>query len=160
MAVAVLLSNALEAVKARLREEQQAPMGRSPMALRARSLGRLCREYEALNREQRLAVAAAMSARDYALVVGMPGTGKTATIAFVARAMVAMGKSVLISAYTNTAVDNLLLKILDSETVSAAGGGAGRCGSTTDGWKTAARPQSAQPVDPPPLPHTHPLRNV
>jgi len=35
---------------------------------------------------------------------GMPGTGKTTTIAHVVRALVAYGKSVLITAYTHTAV--------------------------------------------------------
>ena len=41
----------------------------------------------------------------------MPGTGKTHTIAFIVSALVAQGKSVLITAYTHSAVDNLLLKV-------------------------------------------------
>jgi DNA replication ATP-dependent helicase Dna2 len=34
----------------------------------------------------------------------MPGTGKTTTIAHVVRALVSYGKSVLLTAYTHTAV--------------------------------------------------------
>ena len=52
-----------------------------------------------------------MSAQDYALVLGMPGTGKTTTIAHIIRALTARGKSVLLTSYTHTAVDNILIKI-------------------------------------------------
>lgn len=64
-----------------------------------------------LNVDQRQAIDKVMSARDYALVLGMPGTGKTTTIAHIIRALVAQGKSVLLTSYTHTAVDNILLKI-------------------------------------------------
>lgn len=66
-----------------------------------------------LNIDQRRAIDKVMSARDYALVLGMPGTGKTTTIAHIIRALVAQGKSVLLTSYTHTAVDNILLKIRD-----------------------------------------------
>lgn len=64
-----------------------------------------------LNVDQRRAIEKVMSAQDYALVLGMPGTGKTTTIAHIIRALVAQGKSVLLTSYTHTAVDNILLKI-------------------------------------------------
>ena len=64
-----------------------------------------------LNVDQRAAVGKVMSAKDYALVLGMPGTGKTTTIAHIIRALTAQGKSVLLTSYTHTAVDNILLKI-------------------------------------------------
>ena len=48
----------------------------------------------------------------YCLILGMPGTGKTSTIVEVVRKMVARGASVLITAYTNTAVDHILNKLL------------------------------------------------
>jgi len=41
----------------------------------------------------------------------MPGTGKTTTIVHIIRALVENGKSVLLTSYTHTAVDNILLKI-------------------------------------------------
>lgn len=68
-----------------------------------------------LNIDQKQAIDKVMSARDYALVLGMPGTGKTTTIAHIIRALVAQGKSVLLTSYTHTAVDNILLKIRDDK---------------------------------------------
>lgn len=68
---------------------------------------------DTLNIDQRQAVEKVMSAKDYALVLGMPGTGKTTTIAHILRTLVAQGKSVLLTSYTHTAVDNILLKIRD-----------------------------------------------
>ena len=44
--------------------------------------------------------------------------GKTSTIAFVARLLVAQGKRVLITSYTHSAVDNVLLKLMESGMVS------------------------------------------
>ena len=64
-----------------------------------------------LNVDQRKAIKKVMSAKDYALVLGMPGTGKTTTIAQIIRALTSRGKSVLLTSYTHTAVDNILLKI-------------------------------------------------
>jgi DNA replication ATP-dependent helicase Dna2 len=66
-----------------------------------------------LNIDQKQAIKKVMSAQDYALVLGMPGTGKTTTIAHILRALVAQGKSVLLTSYTHTAVDNILLKVRD-----------------------------------------------
>jgi DNA replication ATP-dependent helicase Dna2 len=78
---------------------------------------------ETLNVDQRRAVEKVLTgmvpqrrqvlivAEDYALVLGMPGTGKTTTIAHIIRALVENGKSVLLTSYTHTAVDNILLKL-------------------------------------------------
>ena len=66
---------------------------------------------DTLNVDQEKAISKVMSARDYALVLGMPGTGKTTTIAHIIRALVSQGKSVLLTSYTHTAVDNILLKL-------------------------------------------------
>jgi DNA replication ATP-dependent helicase Dna2 len=68
-----------------------------------------------LNVDQQRALEKVMSAKDYALVLGMPGTGKTTTIAHIIRALVSQGKSVLLASYTHTAVDNILLKIKDDK---------------------------------------------
>lgn len=64
-----------------------------------------------LNVDQRAAIEKVMGANDYALVLGMPGTGKTTTIAHIIRALVCQGKSVLLTSYTHSAVDNILLKL-------------------------------------------------
>lgn len=66
---------------------------------------------KALNVDQKKAIQKVMSAEDYALVLGMPGTGKTTTIAHIIRALISQGKSVLLTSYTHTAVDNILLKL-------------------------------------------------
>ncbi|RWA07722.1 hypothetical protein EKO27_g7386 [Xylaria grammica] len=68
-------------------------------------------EQASLNVDQRRAIQKVMSAQDYALVLGMPGTGKTTTIAHIIRALVNQGKSVLLTSYTHSAVDNILLKL-------------------------------------------------
>jgi DNA replication ATP-dependent helicase Dna2 len=51
------------------------------------------------------------AARDYALILGMPGTGKTTTIARIVAELAARGRSVLLTSYTHTALDNILLKL-------------------------------------------------
>ncbi|KAI5296083.1 Tripartite DNA replication factor [Ascosphaera acerosa] len=66
-----------------------------------------------LNVDQKRAIEKVLSAQDYALVLGMPGTGKTTTIAHIIRALISKGKSVLLTSYTHTAVDNILLKTKD-----------------------------------------------
>ncbi|MCF2206297.1 DNA2/NAM7 family helicase [Halobacterium salinarum] len=60
------------------------------------------------NDAQNAAVNRALNAEDFALVHGPPGTGKTYTIATLVQAFVARGDRVLVSAFTNRAVDNAL----------------------------------------------------
>jgi DNA replication ATP-dependent helicase Dna2 len=45
----------------------------------------------------------------------MPGTGKTNTIACTIEILVSLGKSIFLTSYTNTAVDNLLLKLVKTK---------------------------------------------
>ncbi|TYT60511.1 AAA domain-containing protein [Natrialba swarupiae] len=65
------------------------------------------------NDAQDEAVRTAVGARDLALIHGPPGTGKTYTIARTVRAMVERGERVLLSAFTNRAVDNALEAVLE-----------------------------------------------
>ena len=60
------------------------------------------------NAAQDEAVRLAVDADDIALIHGPPGTGKTHTIARIVRALVESGERVLLSAFTNRAVDNAL----------------------------------------------------
>lgn len=67
-----------------------------------------------LNADQRGAITRVLQSRDYALILGMPGTGKTSTIASLVRLLVRHGCSVLLAAFTHSAVDNILLKLVVS----------------------------------------------
>lgn len=60
------------------------------------------------NDAQNKAVNMGVTAQDCVLIHGPPGTGKTYTIARLVRALVDRGDRVLVSAFTNRAVDNLL----------------------------------------------------
>jgi DNA replication ATP-dependent helicase Dna2 len=71
------------------------------------------RTYIDNNDSQNAAVNRAVNAEDLALVHGPPGTGKTYTIARTVRAFVERGDRVLLSAFTNRAVDNALEALRD-----------------------------------------------
>jgi len=87
--------------------------GAGPM-LPGCDLSVLSEEFQLLNLDQQHAVRKVVAANDFVLVQGLPGTGKTSTLAFIARLFAARGKRILITSYTNTAVDNVVLKLLES----------------------------------------------
>ncbi|KAM7014960.1 DNA replication ATP-dependent helicase/nuclease DNA2 [Tautogolabrus adspersus] len=64
-----------------------------------------------LNKPQKQAMKKVLLSQDYTLIVGMPGTGKTTTICTLVRILHACGFSVLLTSYTHSAVDNILLKL-------------------------------------------------
>ncbi len=66
---------------------------------------------DALDDRQRAAVDAALRSGDIALIHGPPGTGKTRTLVEVVRQRVLRGERVLCAAPSNTAVDNLGLRL-------------------------------------------------
>ncbi|HEY7415928.1 MAG TPA: AAA domain-containing protein [Ktedonobacteraceae bacterium] len=66
------------------------------------------------NREQNIAVERAIQMQDYLLIQGPPGTGKTSVIAEIVRQLTQQGQRVMLAAFTNQAVDNML-KRLDHE---------------------------------------------
>lgn len=68
-----------------------------------------------LNPSQLGAMRRVLSAHDYALILGMPGTGKTTVIAALIRTFVEMGKTVLLTSYTHSAVDTIVLKLKDDD---------------------------------------------
>ena len=66
-----------------------------------------------LNRSQRDAVERALGSEDFYLVHGPPGTGKTTTVIEIIEQYARMGKSVLATADSNMAVDNLVEFLVD-----------------------------------------------
>ncbi|KAL9321686.1 hypothetical protein ACSQ67_009739 [Phaseolus vulgaris] len=66
---------------------------------------------KSLNYDQRRAILKILTAKDYALILGMPGTGKTSTLVHAVKALLIRRTSILLTAYTNSAVDNLLIKL-------------------------------------------------
>jgi DNA replication ATP-dependent helicase Dna2 len=66
------------------------------------------------NAEQNLAVERALQMQDYLLIHGPPGTGKTSVIAEIIKRLTLQGQRVMLAAFTNQAVDNML-KRLDKE---------------------------------------------
>lgn len=68
-----------------------------------------------LNADQQEAMRMVLGARDYGLILGMPGTGKTTVVAAIIKALVCLGKSVLLTSYTHSAVDTILLKLKDQK---------------------------------------------
>lgn len=66
-----------------------------------------------LNEDQVSAMGKVLTAQDYALILGMPGTGKTTTIAEIIKALVGRGQTVLLASYTHSAVDTILMKLVN-----------------------------------------------
>nr|WP_233265226.1 AAA domain-containing protein [Halomarina oriensis] len=83
---------------------------RAPAFDDARAAGRT---FIGNNEAQDDAVRLAVTAEDCAVVQGPPGTGKTYTLATTVRELVARGERVLLSAFTNRAVDNALEALVD-----------------------------------------------
>ena len=70
----------------------------------------LLRDFVRLNSEQRQGVVTCLDSERVALLLGVPGAGKTTVIVFILRCVVAMNKRVLLTSYTHTAVDTVLRK--------------------------------------------------
>jgi DNA replication ATP-dependent helicase Dna2 len=94
-------------VEPRLRElvrGERAPIFDAPPAL----------DLPSMNAEQQMAIARALAARDFLLIHGPPGTGKTRVVAEIARRCAERGERVLLTAFTNQAVDNVLARLAAS----------------------------------------------
>ncbi len=69
---------------------------------------------QGLNREQLSAVMQAVSMRDFLLIQGPPGAGKTKVIAALTKVFVSQGYRVALAAYTNQATDTMLARTMDA----------------------------------------------
>ncbi|XP_017012986.2 DNA replication ATP-dependent helicase/nuclease DNA2 [Drosophila takahashii] len=65
-----------------------------------------------LNKVQKTAALRALTTSSHLLIKGLPGTGKTQTLVSLIRLLHLLGKTILITAQTHSAVDNLLLRLL------------------------------------------------
>lgn len=65
-----------------------------------------------LNDEQREALRRVLCAKDYVLLRGLPGTGKTQTIAILVIVLADMGQRVLVTSHTHSAVDTVLNRVV------------------------------------------------
>ncbi|XP_017953827.2 DNA replication ATP-dependent helicase/nuclease DNA2 [Drosophila navojoa] len=66
----------------------------------------------ALNKVQQVAALRALTTDTHLLIKGLPGTGKTQTLVAIVRLLHLMERTVIITAQTHSAVDNLLLRLL------------------------------------------------
>ena len=74
----------------------------------------LRQQFMSLNAGQQAAVRRILQMDDYALLLGLPGTGKTSTLSLVIRMMIARGQKVLLTSFTHSAVDGLLSKLSEA----------------------------------------------
>ncbi|KAK9500162.1 hypothetical protein O3M35_001475 [Rhynocoris fuscipes] len=65
--------------------------------------------FERLNKEQVRAILQAIAAEKYILIKGLPGAGKTTTMRALIELLARMGKKVLVTSFTHSAIDNILL---------------------------------------------------
>lgn len=73
-------------------------------------------DYLRMDEDQREAFFKSIETLDYLLILGMPGTGKSTTLSFIIRYLVLiMGKSILISSHTHSAVDHIALKLQEKD---------------------------------------------
>ncbi|MFB6244295.1 MAG: AAA domain-containing protein, partial [Halobaculum sp.] len=101
------------------------------------------------NAAQDRAVRRAVAAEDLALIHGPPGTGKTYTVARTVQALLARGERVLLSAFTNRAVDNALEAIREQGVADAvrAGRESGESSAeVADGGTTASESSAFEDV--------------
>ncbi|KAM3185908.1 hypothetical protein ACTXT7_005433 [Hymenolepis weldensis] len=117
------LSNLVELMKnsricARLRKlliDQNCP--RFTHNLKKSTLLDIRRFLRPLNIHQRRAVLSVLMSKDYTLIEGFPGSGKTETLAALLRCLAVLGKQTLLISHTHSAVDNVLLRLTTDSNV-------------------------------------------
>jgi ATP-dependent RNA/DNA helicase IGHMBP2 len=104
------LVSAKQVARGRLAQWRDLALGyRQPAFIRAVTIAPLDKN---LNPSQVAAVEHALSAEDFAIIHGPPGTGKTTTVVELVRQAVARGERVLVCAPSNLGVDNVLERLI------------------------------------------------
>ena len=65
-----------------------------------------------INTEQKKAIEICLKMNHYCLIQGFPGSGKSRVISILLEAFLRMGKTILLTAHTHSAVDNVLSRLL------------------------------------------------
>ncbi|VDN35955.1 unnamed protein product [Gongylonema pulchrum] len=65
-----------------------------------------------LNGDQARAVVKCLMAKDFAVIEGFPGSGKTSALVALVRCSLLLGRTVLVTSHTHSAIDNLLVKLV------------------------------------------------
>ncbi|CAG9791427.1 unnamed protein product [Diatraea saccharalis] len=87
-----------------------------------REIGRLATKLmRSLNIQQQRAVLRSLAAKHYALLKGLPGTGKTQTISVLIQMLVGLKQRVLVTAHTHSAVDTVLARLPESMRIMRLG---------------------------------------
>ncbi|XP_046385018.1 DNA replication ATP-dependent helicase/nuclease DNA2 isoform X3 [Ischnura elegans] len=112
--LAMLLVDAQPALRLRqLLVDGKAPTFRSKLS--GQVVSKCMPVLEELNESQARAVLRALAAQDFLLIKGLPGTGKSTVIVALLRALVATGRSVLLTGHTHSSVDGVLCRLLDAD---------------------------------------------
>lgn len=72
----------------------------------------LYQEYFTFNQEQQECIHKILATQDYALIWGLPGSGKSTILVYILRILIARNEKILLTSYTHNAVDHLMDKLL------------------------------------------------
>lgn len=75
------------------------------------------KENSLYNPEQKEAIRKALGMRDFSLIEGYPGTGKTFLILTLIQIFKKVGMKVLVTSFTNTSLNNVLRKIVEEKSI-------------------------------------------
>ena len=75
------------------------------------------KDSDGYNIEQKEAIRKALLMKDFSLVEGYPGTGKTFLILALIKIFRQIGLKVLVTSFTNTSLNNILKKIMETNMI-------------------------------------------
>ena len=106
--------NKLKTAEGRLKDLRDKMLGDSPLEWKDDSISELDWVNQDLNPSQKNAVKKSLKAKDFYLIQGPPGTGKTMTAIEIINQGIKKDKTILATADSNIAVDNLVERLANS----------------------------------------------